>query len=73
MKDRKRNNIRTIIIAVSVVITVIAIGMVARVSRWNNGICTECGGTYILRDVEGQKRGVIYIYECDHCKKIIEM
>lgn len=73
MKNRKRKNIITIIVAVSIAITILTLGMVARVSRWNNGICTECGGTYILRDVEGQKRGVTYIYECDHCGKIIEM
>lgn len=40
---------------------------------YNNGICTHCGGHYILKDIELSKDYIRhYYYVCDNCGHLIE-
>ena len=41
--------------------------------KFNNGICTECGGHYVFVQAIGHYFGSDYMYECDQCGKHIEI
>ena len=42
-------------------------------SLYNNGICSKCGGTYILKEAVGHSGFTNYIYICDKCGHLIEV
>jgi len=41
--------------------------------KFNNGICTECGGNYVFVQAVGHQISTDYIYECDGCGRHIEI
>ena len=41
-------------------------------NKWNDGICTECGGDYEFFQAVGHGSSTSYIYKCDSCGKIVE-
>ena len=43
------------------------------VKKWNNGICSKCGGTYTYQQAIGHHCDTNYIYICDSCGKLIEV
>lgn len=73
-------NLKEILQIVCIIILVFAIscgGFYLRinydVSTYNNGICTQCGGHYVLKDIEISKDFVRhYYYVCDNCEHFIE-
>ena len=40
---------------------------------YNNGVCTECGGHYEFISAAKDRQTTYYYYQCDNCKKIIEI
>ena len=42
-------------------------------NKFNNGICTECGGNYVFVQAVGHQVSTDYIYECDGCSRHIEI
>ena len=42
-------------------------------SLYNNGICSKCGGTYVLKEAVGHSGFTNYIYTCDKCGHLIEV
>ena len=43
------------------------------VKIWNDGVCSECGGTYVYQQAVGHHCDTGYIYICDNCGKLIEV
>lgn len=43
------------------------------ITTWNNGICAECGGSYIYQQAIGHYYRTYYIYICNNCKNLIEI
>ena len=41
--------------------------------KFNNGICTKCGGNYVFVQAVGHQISTDYIYECDGCGGHIEI
>lgn len=72
--------IKTILQIVCITILIFAIAFSAyylRINRdiltYNNGVCTQCGGHYVLKDIEMSKNNVNhYYYICDNCGHLIE-
>lgn len=42
-------------------------------NKFNNGVCTECGGNYVFVQAVGHQISTDYIYECDGCGRHIEI
>ena len=40
---------------------------------FNNGICKECGGTYVYLQAVGHRDKTGFLYECDQCGNVIEI
>lgn len=40
--------------------------------EYNNGQCTQCGGTYTYQQAVGHHYFTYYVYICDHCGKMVE-
>ncbi len=68
----------TLVIALGASILAIGIGsfigIKANNDTWNNGICKECGGTYVYQGEEYHKylkftvtETHCYVYKCDTC------
>lgn len=64
------------------IILIIFVGMVTfsnlyhdnkEITTWNNGICAECGGSYIYQQAIGHYYRTHYIYICNNCKNLIEI
>jgi len=43
------------------------------VAKYNNGICSECGGNYEYKQAVGTNSDTGYIYICDNCKNLIQL
>lgn len=41
--------------------------------KWNDGICTVCGGEYEYEQAVGHKSRTTYIYRCEQCGHMIEV
>lgn len=41
--------------------------------KFNNGVCTKCGGNYVFVQAVGHQVSTDYIYECDGCGEHIEI
>jgi len=59
-----------ILIIILVVVWLIETGVSTNV--YNNGICRNCGGTYIYQQAVGRGHYVHYLYKCNKCNDIIE-
>ena len=42
-------------------------------TRYNNGICTNCGGHYVYQEAVGHRYETYYLYRCDKCGDLIEI
>lgn len=42
-------------------------------ARYNNGICSRCGGKYVYQQAVGHEYFTRYIYRCEKCGKVIEV
>lgn len=40
---------------------------------WNNGRCNDCNIEWSLVNIQHSVKGTIYYYQCENCKKIIEI
>ena len=58
-----------IAIVISGLLTLDALG---KVERWNNGVCTECGGAYKFEGASKSRSGneTLY-YVCEDCDNLI--
>ena len=76
MKDGWKRNIISVIIALIVGFGISGLLMIEQEGydkAWNNGHC-ECGTEWTLVDVERTRHGgKFYYYQCNDCKKIIEI
>lgn len=43
------------------------------VAKYNDGICSECGGSYQYKQAIGTNSNTGYIYICDNCKNLIQL
>lgn len=41
----------------------------AEINKWNNGICTECGGEYKFKNAYNSS----YFYACEDCDHVIKL
>lgn len=76
MKDGWKKVIVSIIIAFIIgfgINGLITIEQESYNNAWNNGQC-ECGTEWTLVDIERSRYGKkFYYYQCDNCKKVIEI
>lgn len=42
-------------------------------NKWNDGICSYCGGHYAFVQAVGHRYSTDYLYKCDKCGHIIEI
>lgn len=77
MKDEGLTDTIAIIIVIVMVFAIMAIlqNITEKrdIKKWNNGICTECGGKYEYLEAVGHKYDTDFIYRCNQCGKIIEL
>lgn len=73
MKKIKENGTEIIFMVAIIVVMVLAVIVANHEAKqgeknYNNGICTECGGSYYFVDTEHIKNsGDRYYYSCDKC------
>ena len=65
----------TILVALLVVFIFCVIHLSAKLQdeMFNNGICKECGGTYVYLQAVGHRDKTGFLYECDQCGNVIEI
>lgn len=60
-----------ILIALLIVTLIVSRGCSS--ARYNNGICSQCGGKYVYQQAVGHEYFTHYIYRCEKCGKTIEV
>jgi len=62
-------------LAVAIILLIVLCLMRSCVSenKWNNGICSYCGGHYKFQQAIGHQHFTNYMYTCDKCGYSIEV
>ena len=61
------------VVCVILIIVLLIVRSCVSESRWNNGICSYCGGHYRFQQAIGHNHYTEYMYTCDKCGHSIEI
>ena len=71
MDEGTKFALKAIGILILIIVIVWGIFMMRSSSRYNNGVCPECGGRYIYQQAVGHWFTTDYVYICNGCGKMI--
>lgn len=43
------------------------------IEKYNEGVCTECGQQFVLKEAVGHRNSTTHIFQCENCGKLIEL
>ena len=71
--DRRNFSWGYIGLLILIIIVLWFIESIIGADKYNNGICRNCGGTYVFQNAVGHHAITDYVYKCDKCGNLIEI
>ena len=62
-----------IAILLAIILILLVINGIANYNKYNNGVCSWCGGTFKYEQAVGHRYETRYLYICDKCGRSIEI
>ena len=60
-------------ILITLLVIFFLVNMCASSNKYNNGICSLCGGKYEFKETVGHEYFTNYVYVCNKCGHLIEI
>ena len=80
LRGNKMNSLKDYKISFIAAVIIIIIGGLILIimasndeSKYNDGVCSDCGGTYKFKQAIGHQVTTDYLYICDKCGRAIEV